>query len=554
MKRSNSRRFAGFGLVEVLVTVVVLSFGFLGLSKLHGYMLSIGASAKMRVEATQLAEEKMNELRGYAEGGQFAALAGGEDAPKSKLGTMEREWQVADKDVVGTDVHSKTLQVTVAWSGPDGTEQRVQLANTVAWVDPIKTAMVVTGENLNLPAGLPPTPRGQAEPGDGKEKVDMTGEETPNTVEGHDDGTRIHEDERGVIRLVASDGTVLLRLIGCNAKEDDDGKCAFSTISGRIYLDDSVVKSIKGDLLAHIAKHFDVRMSDASYCSRVLPDPLPTDSEVAYFIYQCYVGPAWYGKISLLRSDKVSLNDRVCVGDAIVSASEVSDSSHPQLSFTRNYRGFQTLDGGTYKTTGMGFVGSGDYVPMSYVRDDFLLAIINGKPDDTACLNEMQTSESAFEGNSGKFVCLSGADTCPHPLPGTVGADIDVLMIVEGALGGRMVTGASAISIEFAAGSSTQACAVSTKTAGSKTSYSYRCEYVGDGLTGTGPWSVSMTVASASGSSGTVSTTVGKTPNKFDDTKIDVTGANGALPGTVVFNDMTAADLNGTFVIDMSID
>ena len=56
-------RLAGFSLIEVLVTLVIVSIGLLGLGSLQGYGLSMNGSSHLRLKATYKAYELADRMR-----------------------------------------------------------------------------------------------------------------------------------------------------------------------------------------------------------------------------------------------------------------------------------------------------------------------------------------------------------------------------------------------------------------------------------------------------------------------------------------------------------
>jgi len=63
---TNPRRSAGFSLIEVLIAVVVLSFGLLALAALQSSLFRAGAEAKARANATAIAQESLEDARTFA--------------------------------------------------------------------------------------------------------------------------------------------------------------------------------------------------------------------------------------------------------------------------------------------------------------------------------------------------------------------------------------------------------------------------------------------------------------------------------------------------------
>ena len=134
---------AGTGLIEVLVTILVLAVGMLGMSKLNTLLIRDGGTANNRAIAVSLAQEKLDDLRGfkwinpassYGEGcgagifcfSEIATDTGGYEA--SGTGTLRfptgavtvgntsfnRTWTVVDNSSF------KLVRVTVTWTDPNG--------------------------------------------------------------------------------------------------------------------------------------------------------------------------------------------------------------------------------------------------------------------------------------------------------------------------------------------------------------------------------------------------------------------------------------------------
>ena len=71
------RHAAGFTLLEVLITIVVVAFGLLGLAGLQVFALKNNQSATMRVAATGLANEIVDRMKTNFAG----VVAGGYNRP-----------------------------------------------------------------------------------------------------------------------------------------------------------------------------------------------------------------------------------------------------------------------------------------------------------------------------------------------------------------------------------------------------------------------------------------------------------------------------------------
>ncbi|HEY8157364.1 MAG TPA: hypothetical protein VIF10_01550 [Methylobacter sp.] len=118
MKFTHSvKNSAGIGLIEVLVTTVVVAVGLLAVASLQGDLLNGSRSNKTRAEAQALANTKIEQLRDTIEKTgttSYNALASS-SANESIIGvteTFSRGWVVTDQ----TAPVSKQVSVTVCWS------------------------------------------------------------------------------------------------------------------------------------------------------------------------------------------------------------------------------------------------------------------------------------------------------------------------------------------------------------------------------------------------------------------------------------------------------
>ncbi len=94
--KSIQRSQAGFSLLEVLVTLVVLSLGILGLAGLQSVALKNGHSALLRAQAAQFAYDMLDRMRAnpnQARGGQYDVDWGGATSAVSNPAKADvEEW------------------------------------------------------------------------------------------------------------------------------------------------------------------------------------------------------------------------------------------------------------------------------------------------------------------------------------------------------------------------------------------------------------------------------------------------------------------------------
>jgi Tfp pilus assembly protein PilV len=187
-------RQTGIGLVEVLVAAAVFSIGVMAIIKLQGELTRGGSEANARSIATQLAQEKLDDLRRFgssaAGGFAFTAIAnnaGGyiaADASTSNATTTEggvdyaRTWTVDNYYFTGTPlsqtpvtpvpagstVAQKRVTVTVSWVDQTGTTQQVQLSDIINANTPAMSAGLMGGANANGPGADTPGPKVQYTP------------------------------------------------------------------------------------------------------------------------------------------------------------------------------------------------------------------------------------------------------------------------------------------------------------------------------------------------------------------------------------------------------
>ncbi len=159
---ANQRLRGGFSLIEVLVSVVVMSFGLLALASLQGALMKAGSESRAQSVALSMASEKLEYFTGYRDREEFQALTDGSDAPVTVDGiSYTRSWTVeryAYPEAGGTfaavadtgetaanhvnNNEFKRLEVQVQWTDASGVAQSVALEGALAALSPLDTAKV----------------------------------------------------------------------------------------------------------------------------------------------------------------------------------------------------------------------------------------------------------------------------------------------------------------------------------------------------------------------------------------------------------------------------
>jgi prepilin-type N-terminal cleavage/methylation domain-containing protein len=168
----------GFGLLEVLITIVVLGVGMIALAKLQGILLQESSYAKARSVALNLAQGKLEDLRSFARlkavgNGTFAyaeigegntggvenvdgslAIPNGEvtvsNVAYNRTWTVVSYYYCAENQPPSTSNCSpskpypdfKVVKVTVTWAGLDGT-QSVELGSAISASEPADEARAI---------------------------------------------------------------------------------------------------------------------------------------------------------------------------------------------------------------------------------------------------------------------------------------------------------------------------------------------------------------------------------------------------------------------------
>ena len=104
---------SGIGLIEVLITTVVIAVGLLAVASLQGNLIGGSRDNKTRAEAKALADSKIEELRDTVVKTGFDALASS-PSPESIGGVTEnfnRSWVITDQ----TSPERKHVSITVCW-------------------------------------------------------------------------------------------------------------------------------------------------------------------------------------------------------------------------------------------------------------------------------------------------------------------------------------------------------------------------------------------------------------------------------------------------------
>lgn len=338
----NRAKQNGIGLIEVLVSLVVLAAGLLSVATLHLNVIELSSDNKSRAEAMTMAQQRLEELRNYsadvASKAEFdlayADISNGNSTSGTGINTS-----FTRTESITESAGTKDLSVSVTWSDAQGDSQTVVLNSSVGWQSPRAVGDVV-GDSFD---SLVPSATGRARLGAGK-----IADYSHAVRVRQDTGLMsIYESGTGEYLLVDndSDGTVVLTLLDACDLSGATAVCTdFVKISGRVYIDTTTHRSLA-------AGNVYVKASDAAYCQlyyidgsgdehEVLPGSSSTNNTTSngdynYYDYTCYLGGGWHGNIGIILQGGISQSDKVCQGDPV--SGDVW--RHPEIAARRVYRG-----------------------------------------------------------------------------------------------------------------------------------------------------------------------------------------------------------------------
>jgi prepilin-type N-terminal cleavage/methylation domain-containing protein len=419
----------GFGLIEILVTLGVLSVGILGVAALQSTITKQSLDNKTNAEALAIAQSRIEEMRNYSTSvstlDEFNALYANTSGYTNSTTVTGISADFSRTESIATFDYSKAIAVNVAWTDSDNDAQSVELNTTLSYTSPRSVGDVA----LEAMESLVDAPTGRARLGEGQLPADA------DTID-NGDGTALYQDGGIDLMLVYDDQIVLTLAEAC---QTDDGTCIdFVRIKGRIYIDTASQGITPGEVY--------VVASDAAFCARHYTDGGTTytitqntsttvstsSGDYEFFDYTCYIGGGWHGNVGLVISGGLSQRDKACLGDPTAT----EDWARPELATRRAYRGMlYKIDGGTASgreevaSSGGGTIvryysqGIADSTELpdpasGDATHDFVLGSMSpSKNDDSDCIDEglVVRADSNVNGTLGDlftgvppdFVCLN---------------------------------------------------------------------------------------------------------------------------------------------------
>jgi len=118
------RHIAGVGLIEVLITLVIVAGGVMAMSRLQGLLLTSAASSRQLSDASFIAQRVIEDLRSKG----WDSLTTNTDDETGATAIYRVQYTVTEEGIAG-QMQYKTVQVTVSWTDAQA-QDRTYTAST----------------------------------------------------------------------------------------------------------------------------------------------------------------------------------------------------------------------------------------------------------------------------------------------------------------------------------------------------------------------------------------------------------------------------------------
>lgn len=182
MARANQAAQRGISLIEALVALGVMAFGIMGIAGIQASLRTNSDIAKQRAEAVRLAQQLMEDKRGFIQLASDGLNPSYDDIATATLGDVVGNNATFTRSVTVNNAgtgRAKNLVVTVGWTDRIGETQSVTLSSTIAGSTPELSGSL----GMTAPGGAqrqpqrrhPGVPRGGTDLGDGTSKLYLPG-------------------------------------------------------------------------------------------------------------------------------------------------------------------------------------------------------------------------------------------------------------------------------------------------------------------------------------------------------------------------------------------
>lgn len=123
---SKQTQQGGFSLVEILVSLLVVSLAAANISGLQQMVIEQNRNNTVHVNVIELALEKMEEILQFDDIADLTALGGTEESVTKGYTTFSYEWLFSDVTSVAA-----TAELTISWADVAGTQQRFSYSKQI---------------------------------------------------------------------------------------------------------------------------------------------------------------------------------------------------------------------------------------------------------------------------------------------------------------------------------------------------------------------------------------------------------------------------------------
>lgn len=181
MNTSLNSRHTGIGMIELLITLLLVSLAVLGLGRSLNMSAQYATNTKASSEALALAEHKMEELRDFSTSSDYSANIVNSISAEEVTGTnalFSTTWEISEQ----SDPGYKEALVTVNWEDRDGTHTTT-LRSIIADEEPVKAGRQLLAMANTSVSQPPPEEEGESEEIEDEEQDDSAEENAEEAVD-----------------------------------------------------------------------------------------------------------------------------------------------------------------------------------------------------------------------------------------------------------------------------------------------------------------------------------------------------------------------------------
>lgn len=244
-------------LVEAMISVFVIGFGAIALTKLQGEVVKGSDTAHQRVEAVVFAQDKIEALRKMSDGTTYTNVATSADSISGKNASYTRSWA----STAYTSPNYKKINVTIAWQSKTKENHTVMVSTIISENDTARSGKLMRALNTN--SNIVKTIA------------------LPNGATNNGDGTSDYSPEQGVTLTYNNSSGAVTKINGA----------AVHNLDGAVTMGSGSDKPANGTTLINLTLTHTSTNSKAMHCS------VSATADAA--TYNCFVETGWAGSFTL---------------------------------------------------------------------------------------------------------------------------------------------------------------------------------------------------------------------------------------------------------------